>query len=57
MMEFAYEHEDAMKYFPEVKEIPKLNRQFIINVLNVSIGESFRSFIYERVESRNRLLL
>jgi len=26
MMEFAYEHEDAMKYFPEVKEISKLNR-------------------------------
>ena len=42
MMEFAYEHPDAMKYFPELKEIPKLNRQFIINVLNVSIGEPFR---------------
>ncbi len=46
-----------MKYFPEVKEIPKLNRQFIINVLNVTIGESFRSFIHDLIDSRNRLLL
>ena len=43
-----------MKYFPDEKEIIKLNRQFILNVLNTVIGESLRNFIFERIEERNR---
>jgi hypothetical protein len=49
-MEFANEYQDAMKYFHEIKQIPKLNRQFIINVLNICIGENFRLFIHNRKE-------
>ena len=52
MMEIAYEHENAMKYFPEAKEILKLNKQFIVNFLNFTLSKNFRLFTHMIVQKK-----
>jgi hypothetical protein len=46
-----------LKYFPEPKECQKLPRQFVVNVLNLVIGEPFINFITERMMDCNAKIL
>jgi hypothetical protein len=46
-----------MMWLPDPKEIIKLKRQFILNVLNEVIGEDFRSWIDQCITERNKRML
>ena len=40
-------------YMPVIKEIPKLPKQFIINVAYSIIGEPFAKWVRSQIEARN----
>ena len=55
MLEFAMDYPAAIKHLPtDMKEIKKMPRNYISNVLYTVIGEPFRSWVYTLMEQRNR---
>ena len=55
MLEFAKDYPAAIKHLPtDMKEIKKMPRNYISNVLYTVIGEPFRSWVYTLMEQRNR---
>ncbi len=54
MMEYAKGVPKVMKAFPsEVKEIDKLPRQYIINVIYTLVGKPFELWVNQRIENRH----
>jgi hypothetical protein len=47
---------DVMCFFPETKEIFKFPKQFIVNIIASVIGEPFKHWVRERIETRNEKL-
>ena len=45
-----------MDYLPDKRDLPRLPRQFIINVLHTVIGEPIRQMIQEAIKRRNDLV-
>ena len=45
-----------MKHLPDVKEIPKLPKQFLINILYTVVGDNFAAWISARIRARNEKL-
>ena len=41
-------------YFPEKKDIPKLPRQWVVNVLYSVIGAPFADWVRHQINSRNQ---
>ena len=54
MLAFAFEKPGVRDYFPEDKEIEKLPREWICNVLHSVIGKPFKDWVKERVDARNQ---
>jgi hypothetical protein len=54
MLAFARPYEDVWKYFPEERDLDKLPRQFVIDVLATVIGKPFSDWVAEKVKERNR---
>ena len=52
-LEYAGQHGRVMDYFPPQKEIPKLPRQWIINVIYTLIGAPFSDWVAQRIQARN----
>lgn len=50
---FMQANEGCMSYFPIMKEMVKLPKQFIVNVIYTTIGDKFSNWVKERVEARN----
>ena len=42
-----------MKHMPDVKEIPKLPKQWIINVASTIVGDEFDQWILQKIFERN----
>ena len=57
MMEYCKGIPKVMKAFPsEAKEIEKLPRQYIINVIFTLVGSPFEVWVNQRIEERHRLI-
>ena len=57
MMEYASGIPKVMKAFPsETKEIEKLPRQYIINIIYTLVGKPFELWVNQRIEERHRLI-
>jgi hypothetical protein len=57
MLQFARNHKGIFDYFPaEDREIKKLPRAYISNVLYTTIGNPFKNWVYEEMEARNNAI-
>ncbi len=55
MMEYCSGIPKVMKVFPsEVKEIDKLPRQYIANVIYTQVGRPFEEWVNQRIEARHQ---
>ena len=45
-----------MKHMPDEKEIPKLPKQWIINLASTTVGEQFDQWIIQKIFDRNQKL-
>ena len=43
------------EYLPDEKDIPRLPRQWLINMLFTVVGEDFETWVNSRVSQRNRM--
>ena len=57
MFDFAKQFPQTDQYFPSDLEKKKLPRQWVVNVLHSLLKDQFKSWIFQRVEERNRRLL
>ena len=46
-------HRGVYEYFPELKEMPKIPRQWIINVCATLIGDDFVNWVKSAIAERN----
>ena len=53
LLDFASDYPNVMRALPVEREIYKLTRQYIINVIYTLVGESFSQWVDARVEERN----
>ena len=54
LLGFAREYPAVMNALPIEKEIHKLTRQYLINVIYTIVGDNFVEWVNERVEKRNK---
>ena len=43
-------------YLPDELDLPKIPKQWIVNVCAAVLGDSFKQWVYEQVEERNVLM-
>ena len=54
MLQFASQYPNIQKYLPEIeREIDKLLRAYIANVIYTIVGEPFQTWIKRQIEVRN----
>ena len=46
-------HENVFQYLPDGKEMRKLPKQWIVNIIATIAGESFISWVSQRIKERN----
>ena len=51
--EFCEGHPAIFQYFPDAKEMPKIPRQWTINVCATLIGDDFVNWVRAAIEERN----
>ena len=56
MLKFAENKPDVMRCFPDEKEICKLPRQYIANVIYTCCGHPFYKWVEDRINLRNQKL-
>lgn len=47
------QYPEVLQYFPVQKEIQKLPRQWVINVIYTIVGKSFADWVQQQIDSRN----
>jgi len=53
MLGFLQQHRQVLQYLPIAKEVVKLPKQFVANVIYTVVGDPFADWVKERVEARN----
>ena len=43
-------------YFPDQKDVAKLPRQWVVNVVNTVVGTPFSDWVKEQIDARNQKL-
>ena len=51
--EFCQAHQETYLYLPDLKEMPKIPRQWIINVVATLIGDAFVDWVRQNINDRN----
>ena len=52
-LKFATAHEKVFDALPEENEIPKLPRQYVINIIYTIVGQPFETWVHSQVQIRN----
>ena len=52
----AASYKEVWQFFPDQRDIAKLPRQWVINVLNTIVGEPFSDWVRLQIDSRNEKL-
>lgn len=52
-MDIAQGYPEVMKRLPDPKDIPKLPKQYLVNVVYTIVGQTFNDWVKGRVEERN----
>ena len=53
LFNFLQNHMELAQYLPEMQEISKLPKQFVVNVAYTILGDVFKDFVSEQIEERN----
>ena len=49
-------YKEVWPYFPDSKDIPKLPRQWVVNVVNTIVGQPFSDWVKHQIDVRNEKL-
>ena len=49
IIDFALQHDNVRDYFPLTKELTKMSRKYICDVVYSLVGEQFEQWVNERV--------
>lgn len=44
---------EALQYLPCLKEIPKVPKQWLVNIIYSVVGENFELWVHDRISKRN----
>jgi hypothetical protein len=50
---FLCQHRRVCQYFPIEKEMGKISKQWIVNIIYSVVGEPFADWVTERIKARN----
>ena len=53
ILDVADAHAEVLEYLPDQKDVPRLPRQWIINVLFTILGGDFADWVDQHVKARN----
>jgi hypothetical protein len=53
MLDFSTQYEAVLLYLPHEREIYRLPRQFIIDILSTVVGSPFQKWVDEKVQTRH----
>ena len=53
VMEFVSDKHIVAQYLPDEVDLPKIPRQWIIDVCATVLGDNFREWVHDQVEERN----
>ena len=56
VLEFAFSYPNVRDYFPEDRDMPRLPREWILNMCHSLLKDDFQNFIDNKVEDRNEAL-
>ena len=56
ILEFASDKPGISDYLPDDIDLPRVPKQWIVNVCAVVIGEQFKQWVYHQVQKRNVLM-
>ena len=56
IMAFACQQQGLEKYLPDAPDLPKVPKQWIVNVCAAVLGDDFRAWVREQIEERNALM-
>lgn len=53
ILEYGRKVEKVRHYLPDDRDIVKLPRQWIVNVIYSIVGDEFRTWVFDQIKSRN----
>jgi len=56
IMAHAMQIKEVMERLPEPNEIPRLPRQYLINIIATVVGDSFSNWVHDKITERNEKL-
>ena len=56
ILEFVIDKPYVFMYFPDEIDMPKVPKQWLVNVLAAVLGESFKDWVVQQVKERNTLM-
>ena len=56
IMDFVRNKPRVMQYLPDEVDLPKIPKQWIVNVCAAVLGDVFKAWVAEQVEDRNALM-
>ena len=54
ILQFGEEHPEVSNHLPDDRDIPRLPRQFIVDVTYTLMGEPFKKWVHEVIKDRNK---
>ncbi len=57
VLQFIGQYHVVLSYLPDERDIPKLPRQWIVNIGYSIIGDEFAAWVKAKVEERNKKLI
>ena len=56
IMEFVSSQGGLADYLPDEPDLPKIPKQWVVNVCTAVIGDAFRDWVAQQIEERNALM-
>ena len=53
ILDFGKKYAQVANYLPEERDIHRLPRSFIVNIINTIVKDPFRSWVSDRIKERN----
>ena len=53
IMNFSLSYPRVERYMPDEVDLPKVPRQWLINVMAAVIGQDFKNWVYDKIDERN----
>ena len=56
LVNFGLQYEAVKNTLPDLKELLKMNRGYLSNVIYTLVGQPFKDFVDERIQQRNQAM-